>query len=134
MTTNDLPAEWREKLAVDRLALAEQNRDTPYEVLRYNAEGTRYFRARRYCRSWRDDKGHEMPFGGGTYWTVTYGAVQFRRTRNPLGQTEYELSDGKRYTRSANGTEVPARVGTKKEVLRILNDIGIFQQQKTTKQ
>lgn len=67
-------------------------------------------------------------------WNVTYGAVKFRRTRNPLGQTEYELSDGKRYTRSANGTEVPAQVGTKKEVLRILNDIGIFQQQKTTKQ
>ena len=127
MKLNELSAEWQESLAKDRLELTKKNTDTPYLVVRYNAEGTRYFRARRCCRSWQDDKGNYMPFGGGTYWTVTYGAVQFRKTRNPMGQPEYELCDGKHYDRSSNGTVIPARVGTKKEVLRILNDIGIFQ-------
>ena len=132
MTIDELPAEWQEQLAADRLALARNNRDTPYEVVRYNPEGTRYFRARRCCRSWMDDKGHYMPFGGGTYWSVAYGAVQFRATRNPLGQKEYELCDGKRYAKSANGTTIPETVETKKEVLRILADIGIFETKQAT--
>lgn len=122
----ELPIEWQDRLTSERKALSGKNHNDAYEVRMYNEAGTRYFIARRVCHAWNDDKGHHMNFGGGTHWTIRYGAVQFRAHRNPCGGTDYELSDGKTYNRSANGTEIPARVATKKEVMDILNKIGIF--------
>ena len=127
MQFSELPQEWQESLLADRKKLKERNVDTPYNVVRYNADGTRYFRARRCCRSWNDDKGNYMPFGGGSYWTVRYGQVQFKKVRNVMGQTEWELCEGKTFPKSANGTEIPREVATKKEVMDILCQIGIFQ-------
>lgn len=126
MKFKELPIEWQEQLTHDRKRLAGRNINTNYAIVCYNATGTRYFRARRVQRAWNDDKGNSMPFGGGSYWTVAYGAVQFKACRNCMGEREYELCDGERYTSSANGTVIPARVATKKEVLEILKAIGIF--------
>ena len=126
MKFEELPKLVQERLTADRAKLSTRNFHSGYEVLAYNPEGTRYFHARRVCHSWNDDKGHSMPFGNGTHWTLAYGAVQFRLYRGVMG-SDYELVDGKRYTKSVNGTEIPARVATKKEVMDIISKIGIFQ-------
>lgn len=126
MKISELPAEIQERLAKDRQALAKKKVNTPYEVELYNADGTRYFRARRVPHAWGDDKGNAMPFGGGSHWSVTYGAVQARSYLSPVGTVEYELNLGKSFGRSANGTDIPKTVATKKEVLDIAKTIEIF--------
>lgn len=126
MKISELPTEVQEQLARERQALARKKVDTPYEVELYNADGTRFFRARRVQHAWGDDKGNYMSFGGGSHWTVTYGAVQARSYRSPMGTMEYELSLGKAFGRSANGTVIPKAVATKREVLDIAKAIGIF--------
>lgn len=126
MKFSELPQEWQNKLAEDRIALALKRINTPYEIEVYNAQGTRYFVARRVCIDWTNDRGGYMPFGGGSYWTISYGAVQFRSRRNPCGEVEYELCKGKTYGASANGTKIPNNLHTKREVLDLLKSIGIF--------
>lgn len=125
MNFNELPQDVQDRLNNERKELCKKNLNTPYEVRLYDKEGTRYFAARRVCKVWADDKGHYMPFGGGTYWTVRYGAVQFRNERQAIGR-RYELCDGKTYMKSKNGTEIFPEVDTKKEVMRIAKLIGIF--------
>ena len=126
MKISELPAEVQERLARKRQALARKKVDTPYEIELYNADGTRYFRARRVQHAWNDDKGNYMPFGGGSHWTVTYGVVQAMRYKSPVGTMEYELNLGKAFRRSANGTDIPKTAATKKEALDIAKAIGIF--------
>lgn len=126
MKISELPAEIQERLAKDRQALAKKKVNTPYEVELYNADGTRYFRARRVQHAWGDDKGNAMPFGGGSHWSVAYGAVQSSIYRSPIGTVEYELGLGMTFRRSDNGTVIPKAVATKKEVLDIAKAIEIF--------
>lgn len=126
MNFSDLPLEIQLRLQREREALGGKALDTAYEVLRYNATGTRYFRARRVCKSWADDKGNSMPFGGGSYWTVAYGAVQFRIIKDAMGRKDYELCEGKRFSKSANGTFIPNRVETKAQVKELLSNLEIF--------
>ncbi len=121
MKFNELPQEWQASLSKDRLNLHQKNYQTPYEILMYNEDGTRYFFARRCVLPSR-----YMRFGGGSYLTIAYGAVQFRACRNCLGGREYELCKGKRYCQAQNGTEIPSELPTKKEVLEVLTKIGIF--------
>ena len=66
-----------------------------------------------------------MPFGGGSEWTLQYGCIGFSRKKQVMGY-DYELCRGKTYSKSANGTIIPASVKTKKEVLSIAKAIGIF--------
>lgn len=126
MKISELPAEVQERLARKRQALARKKVDTPYEIELYNADGTRYFRARRVQHAWGDDKGNAMPFGGGSHWSVAYGAVQASIYRSPIGTVEYELGLGMTFRRSANGTDIPKTVATKKEALDIAKAIAIF--------
>jgi hypothetical protein len=126
MKQSELPIEVQNQLAKDRMALSGKVVNGAYTVQLYNAEGTRYFYARRSQEPWWDNKGNYMPFGGGSHWSISYGAVQFRCYKSPLGTREYELCYGKRYNKSANGTEVPFSVATKKEVIAIAKSIGIF--------
>lgn len=126
MKISELPTEVQEQLARERQALARKKVDTPYEVELYNADGTRFFRARRVQHAWGDDKGNHMPFGGGSHWSVSYGAVQAMRYKSPVGTDEYKLNLGKAFGRSANGTDIPKTVATKKEALDIARAIGIF--------
>lgn len=126
MKINDLPAEVQQKLAKQRAELSNKCINTAYKVELYNADGTRYFTAYRCCKSWNDDKGHYMPFGGGSVWFIHYGAVQCGVRKDPLGGKEYELYNGKQFGKSVNGTEIPKSLNTKKEVLELVNRIGIF--------
>ena len=66
-----------------------------------------------------------MPFGGGCEWTLQYGCIGFSRKKQVMGY-DYELCRGKTYSKSANGTIIPASVKTKKEVLSIAKAIGIL--------
>lgn len=126
MKISELPAEVQEQLARERQALARKKVDTPYEIELYNADGTRYFRARRVQHAWGDDKGNSMPFGGGSHWGVAYGPVRVRRYRSPVGTDEYELYNAAPFAKSVNGTVVPPSVTTKKEALDIAKTIAIF--------
>ena len=126
MKLSELPAEVQQQLAKQRNQLSGKRINTAYRVELYNESGTRYFEASRRCKSWSDDKGNYMPFGGGTYWDIRYGAVQWAIRKDPLGGKAYELCNGKQYGKSANGTEIPKSLSTKNEVLALVNRIGIF--------
>ena len=63
--------------------------------------------------------------GGGSEWTLQYGCIGFSRKKQVMGY-DYELCRGKTYSKSANGTIIPASVKTKKEVLSIAKAIGIL--------
>lgn len=130
MTLNELPQEIQDKLNEMRSHLHEdEHRNDAYNVVLVNKEGTRYFFAKRVCECWSDDKGHYMPFGGGTHWNIKYGPVMWNRHRNPVGEWDYEwcVPSSKCFMKSMNGTEIPSSVGTKKEVLAIAKAIGIFE-------
>lgn len=126
MKLSELPVEVQQQLAQQRAELSGKRINTAYRVELYNVDGTRYFEAARVSQPWSNDKGAYMPFGGGTYWTIRYGAVQWAIRKDPLGGKAYELCNGKQYTKSLNGVEIPARLNTKKEVLALVKKIGIF--------
>jgi len=130
MNLIDLPQEIQEQLREDRKQLhTTMAVNDPYNIIMVNREGTRYFEARRICQSWSDNKGNYMPFGGGTYWSIAYGAILWDRRRNPVGEFDYEWvrSRSKAFGKSQNGTIIPKRVDTKKEALAIAKQIGIFE-------
>ena len=126
MTFQELPEDIQAQLNKERELLKGKHINTPYLIHIYNAEGTRYFYARRECLSWADDKGHSMPFGGGSRWKLCYGKVQFERYKNPLGEVDYRWCDGKAFGKSTNGTFIPRSLGTKKEVVALARAIGVF--------
>lgn len=125
MKFSDLPIEIQQRLNCERLDLRNRSINSAYEVLLYNQPGTRYFHARRHQNSWYDDKGNYMPFGGGSEWTLQYGCIGFSRKKQVMGY-DYELCRGKTYSKSANGTIIPASAKRKKDVLNIVKAIGIF--------
>lgn len=125
MKFSELPTDTQQRLNDERSKLSNRTINNAYEVLLYNQSGTRFFSARRYQSSWQDDKGNYMPFGGGSEWTLQYGCIGFSRKKQVMGY-DYELCCGKVYSRSVNGTIIPASVKTKKEVLSIAKAIGIF--------
>ena len=127
----ELPIEVQEQLTADRLALSKQNHNNAYEINIYSTDGYRRFFARRVAICWNDDKGHSMPFGGGSVWKICFSKVGFKSCRNPLGQMDYCIVDGARIGRilDDNGAvvySIPSEVATKKEaldVLRTINDL-----------
>lgn len=121
MTFHELPQEWQKSLLAEKEALRNKVLNTPYNVELYSANGLRYFKARRMCKAstWAG-------FGNGSYWRISYGKVSFITSRNPVGEKTYELCNGKRFAKSANGTIIPNELNTKKEVIALARAIGIF--------
>ena len=126
MKFSELPQQIQEKLTKDKANLHLKNINTSYEVLVYNEAGTRFFNAKRVQSSWQDNNGNYMPYGGGSKWTIKYGEMGFRTCRNPFGGIDAELRMGKTFGKSKNGTVIPNSVATKKEVLALIAQIGIF--------
>ena len=126
MQFNELPSEMQAQLNAERLALPTINE--PYRVLVHNPAGTRYFEAKRCQREWRDNSnGNYMPFGGGSYWTIRYGEVGWRRVKHLMGGGyDVELTQSKCFCKTINGTDIPKSVATKAEVLSLARKIGIF--------
>ena len=125
MRFSELPEQVQETLAEAKCRLHLKQVNTAYEVLVYNETGTRFFNARRVQSSWQGN-GAYMPFGGGSEWTVRYGEMGFRTFRNPFGGIDAELCMSRAFGKSSNGTVIPKSVGTKKEVLALIAQIGIF--------
>ena len=126
MKFSELPEQVQETLAKEKGLLYLKKINTPYEVLIYNETGTRFFNARRVQSAWQDNNGNYMPYGGGSKWTIKYGEMGFRTCRNPFGEIDAELRMGKTFGKSKNGTVIPNSVATKKEVLALIDQIGIF--------
>ena len=126
MKFSELPQDVQERLTSERLQLHTKRVNNSYNVLVYNESGTRFFEAKRFCRSWSDTRGHSMPFGSGTYWKVRFGKMAFEKRKDPFGGFTYELTKGITFLKSANGTEIPQILETKEEVLDVMSRIGIF--------
>ena len=125
MRFSELPQQVQESLTSEQSHLHLKQVNTAYEVLMYNKAGTRYFSARRVQGSWQGN-GVYMPFGGGSQWTIKYGEMGFRLHRDPFGGIGAELCIGKTFGKSKNGTVIPNSVATKREVLALIAQIGIF--------
>ena len=125
MRYSELPQQVQDSLTSEQSLLHLKQVNTAYEVLVYNKTGTRFFHARRVQSSWQGN-GTYMPFGGGSVWSINYGEMGFRLCRNPFGEIDAELRMGKTFGKSKNGTVIPKSVGTKREVLALIDEIGIF--------
>ena len=125
MRFSELPQQVQAKLTNEMSRMHLKQVNTAYEVCVYNKTGTRYFHARRVQSSWQGN-GAYMPFGGGSVWTINYGEMGFRSCRNPFGEIDAELRMGKTFGKARNGTVIPSSVGTKREVLALIAQIGIF--------
>lgn len=125
MLLTDLEQSVQDQLRNERESLySTWFRNTPYEVLFTNKEGTRYFNAIRKQAWWNDNKGHAMPFGGGSEWHIFYGKILWTTRKNPVGGKDYYWTQSSQiFGRSTNGTVIPRTVATKREVLAIAKAI-----------
>lgn len=90
MKLDDLDIKIKNKLLEQRKELCSKwKQNSAYDICFTNTDGTRYFKAKRVVLSWNDDKGHYMPFGGGTYWQIRYGKIKWATGKNPIGGTVY---------------------------------------------
>jgi hypothetical protein len=126
MKFSELAKQVQERLVKEKNNLHSKNINTSYEVLVYNEAGSRFLNAKRVQGSWQNNRGSYMPFGGGSKWILRYGEVGFQTYRNPFGEMDAELCMGRLFSKSSNGTSIPKSVGTKREVLAIIDQIGIF--------
>lgn len=120
MKFSELEKKHQEDLMQQIDKLVSVVRNTPYLVDVYSK--TRHFYATRVCRSWNDDKGHYMPFGGGSYWKVVYCSLAFSRRIDPFGGIYYEIVNGKQF--ASKGDVIVENKGTKKEVLELARQLG----------
>lgn len=120
MKFSELKEEYQQDLIQQIDKLVSIVRNTPYVVNVYTK--TRHFYARRVVKSWNDGKGNYMPFGGGSYWKVTYCNLCFARRLDPFGGIYYEIVDGKQF--ASKGNVIVENKGTKKEVLELARQLG----------
>ena len=100
------------------------HKNDSYHLTLVSEDGKRYLEADRISSfdGYRSD---------GSYWKIRYGKIGwgFDRTSNPF-EKEYtpswKMIRNKTIRVSSNGTEIPSSVGTKKEVIAIAKQIGIF--------
>lgn len=126
MKLDDLDSKIKNELLEQRKELCSKwKQNSAYDICFTNTDGTRYFKAMRVVLSWNDDKGHYMPFGGGTYWKIIYGKIKWATVKNPIGGKDYVwVQSRETFSKSANGTVIPIKLKTKKEVLEIAKQIG----------
>ena len=120
MNFSELPQNVQDKLIKERSLLHTKNRIGAWGIYIYSNDGKRFFSARRKSLS-----SQYGAWGGGSYWTIKYGATQFRSTRDPLGGIMYELCEGTLFNK-VGATNIPSRLSTKREVIDLINKIGKF--------
>lgn len=125
MMFNELPENVQVQLRRDKEQYVSTRVNDSYTIHLYSADGKRYVYAHRHAIP-----SLYMNFGGGSYWTIEYGKVQFEGYKDPLGGRSYRWCDGKKFgsITKADGSVVtiPNRVDTKQEVLDIIRAIGKF--------
>lgn len=127
MTLSELPQTIQDELIAKRKELHNTwKRNDSYHILFTNEEGTRYFQADRISECYTDNKGNYMPFGGGSYWKITYGKILWNRRKQPMG-CEYDYywtTSSSTFSKSKNGTIIPKTLSKKSEVLELAKRIG----------
>lgn len=133
MTLKELPQKIQDLLENDRDNWKGKIASDSYSVIAYNRAGNRFFTARRRCIGWQDkNNGNSMPFGGGSYWEIHYGKMQWydKSRRDPLGgrYTEYGWAKGLCFSKVTNTDtdetiDIPKELGTKKEVMDLLKKL-----------
>lgn len=129
-TLSQLPESVQNDLRNRRLNLhKEWKKNDPYHILFTNKQGTRYFKADRVTESWNDDKGHYMPYGGGSHWRISYGIIQWDWAHdNTLMEEKYFwVCSKKRFGVSSNKTIIPSALKTKAEVIALAKAIGTLE-------
>lgn len=125
MNFNELPENVQVSLRKDKEQYVSKRINDGYTIHLYSTDGTRYVYARRHALA-----SQYMSFGGGSYWTIQYGKVQFEGYKNPVGERDYRWCDGKAFgsiTKSDGSVvEIPRRVDTKQEVINVIKAIGRF--------
>ena len=126
---SELPQEYQEELARLRANLKDEN--TPFNITLYGNGGRLVFIARRCQHAWEDHRtGNRLNFGGGSYWTISCRAIQWKPTKDLIGSGfTLELTNGKRYGyygEGANLKPIPAELKTKAEVITLAREIGKF--------
>ena len=120
MTFNELPISVQERLNKERVeAHISWKANDSYKVRFTNKEGTRCFEATRKVSM-------NAPYGvvlnSGSIWEIMYYSIVVKNVGSKMCP-QYTLTAGKFFGKSANGTEIPRYVGTKKEVLEIAKNI-----------
>ena len=120
MKFSELPVIIQEKLNKERAnAHLDWKKNDAYKVQFTNKEGTRCFEATRI-------QSVNAPYGvvlnSSSMWEIKYYAVVVKGLGGMCPQ--YILTAGQMFGKSANGTEIPRYVSTKKEVMAIAKNIG----------
>ena len=122
----DLPENVQNVLRQEKVKYVSKRINDGYTIHLYSSDGMRYVYARRHAMA-----SQYMSFGGGSYWTIAYGKVQFESYNNPVGERDYRWCDGMIFgsikKKDGSIVEIPKRVDTKKEVIEIIKSIGKFE-------
>lgn len=128
MKLSELPQEIQQRLIDERATLHEKwNVNTSYDYCVVNTDGTRFFRAHR-----RNDFGSFNANKWSTcgWWEISYGAIRWKRHHIYACGTywgeEYRWEEAETFGKAVNGTVIPKQVHTKKEVIALAKEIGIF--------
>lgn len=127
MTLSDLPQDIQDELRKKRAELYKTwKTNNSYHILFTNLEGTRYFKADRISTPYSDLNGNYMPFGGGSYWKISYGKILWNRQKLPMncGYDYFWVASSSKYSTSKNGTEIPDKLAQKSEVIELAKKIG----------
>lgn len=120
----DIPQELIDHLKEKKKQLQWYRNDS-WNISLLNDKHNRYFLCRR-----RNGFKADVRFTSSLdcYWEVYYGEVQWKFTKNVIGDLEVVWFRGKRFNRKKNpdGTivEIPNMVTTKKEALQLAKELG----------
>lgn len=126
-TASQLPQEYQDQLAKMRSELKDEN--TPFAITLHSKNGRVAFYARRCQHAWENHRtGNRLNFGGGSYWTIVCCPIQWRPRKDLMGGGfSLELCDGPRYGKYGKDDKaIPRQLATKKEVLELAREIGLF--------
>jgi hypothetical protein len=119
---NDLQDFERNEFYASFEAIKDSKIDAAYQIKHYSKNGLRVLIADRKCVA--SDK-LNMAFGGGSYWSIGYYEVSYKIKRDLGGDLCAELCLGRKFGKSANGTEIPQSLNKKSEVLELSKMIGL---------
>ena len=125
MNLNELPQNIQDQLREERTQLyINWRKNTSHEICFTNKEGTRYFYAKRKL----DNPTPGMGCYGSSTWRVSYGKILWEIRTIGWGIEYYEwVMTNQKFGKAANGTVIPSRIKTKKEVMDVAKAIGTLE-------
>ena len=123
MNLSELPQNIQDQLREERTQLyIKWRKNTPHEICFTDKAGTRYFYAKRKL-----DSTLGGAYGSST-WHVAYGKIlwDIRTIGYGIEYHEWKMTNQK-FGKSSNGTVIPSRIKTKKEVMAVAKAIGTLE-------